>query len=140
MGRFWSFEGRRNGGDEGDRTPDLCNAIAALSQLSYVPWEFLPGEAANFECNQYKLKNQASRGHLPLNSGFRFSRNAATPSFLSSVEKQMAKRSTSLRRPSSRFERDANLTASFASCSAIGALSAIFAASSIVRSRSSAAG
>ncbi len=25
------------GGDEGDRTPDLCNAIAALSQLSYVP-------------------------------------------------------------------------------------------------------
>ena len=24
------------GGDEGDRTPDLCNAIAALSQLSYV--------------------------------------------------------------------------------------------------------
>ena len=24
-------------GDEGDRTPDLCNAIAALSQLSYVP-------------------------------------------------------------------------------------------------------
>ena len=27
----------RYGGDEGDRTPDLCNAIAALSQLSYVP-------------------------------------------------------------------------------------------------------
>ena len=26
------------GGDEGDRTPDLCNAIAALSQLSYVPF------------------------------------------------------------------------------------------------------
>ena len=26
-----------DGGDEGDRTPDLCNAIAALSQLSYVP-------------------------------------------------------------------------------------------------------
>lgn len=32
---------RRNlGGDEGDRTPDLCNAIAALSQLSYVPFNF----------------------------------------------------------------------------------------------------
>ncbi len=28
---------RKIGGDEGDRTPDLCNAIAALSQLSYVP-------------------------------------------------------------------------------------------------------
>jgi hypothetical protein len=26
-----------NGGDEGDRTPDLMNAIHALSQLSYVP-------------------------------------------------------------------------------------------------------
>jgi hypothetical protein len=25
------------GGAEGDRTPDLCNAIAALSQLSYGP-------------------------------------------------------------------------------------------------------
>ena len=25
------------GGVEGDRTPDLCNAIAALSQLSYDP-------------------------------------------------------------------------------------------------------
>jgi hypothetical protein len=24
-------------GDEGNRTPDLCSAIAALSQLSYVP-------------------------------------------------------------------------------------------------------
>ena len=24
-------------GDEGDRTPDLVNAIHALSQLSYVP-------------------------------------------------------------------------------------------------------
>jgi hypothetical protein len=29
--------GNKFGGDEGDRTPDLCNAIAALSQLSYVP-------------------------------------------------------------------------------------------------------
>ena len=26
-----------DGGDEGDRTPDLMNAIHALSQLSYVP-------------------------------------------------------------------------------------------------------
>ena len=28
---------RWSGGAEGDRTPDLCNAIAALSQLSYGP-------------------------------------------------------------------------------------------------------
>ena len=28
------------GGAEGDRTPDLCNAIAALSQLSYGPVPF----------------------------------------------------------------------------------------------------
>jgi hypothetical protein len=31
-----------NGGAEGDRTPDLCNAIAALSQLSYGPEPFSP--------------------------------------------------------------------------------------------------
>ena len=29
---------RRDGGDEGDRTPDLNAASVALSQLSYVPW------------------------------------------------------------------------------------------------------
>jgi hypothetical protein len=29
-------------GAEGDRTPDLCSAIAALSQLSYSPRGFLP--------------------------------------------------------------------------------------------------
>lgn len=28
------------GGDKGDRTPDLMNAIHALSQLSYVPDHF----------------------------------------------------------------------------------------------------
>ncbi len=27
----------RNGGDEGTRTPGLCLAKAALSQLSYIP-------------------------------------------------------------------------------------------------------
>ncbi len=31
---------RKDGGAEGDRTPDLCNAIAALSQLSYGPIDF----------------------------------------------------------------------------------------------------
>ena len=30
------------GGDEGDRTPDLMNAIHALSQLSYVPFFEIP--------------------------------------------------------------------------------------------------
>src|SRR3989304_5804912 len=29
--------GRRSGGDRGIRTPDLCDANAALSQLSYIP-------------------------------------------------------------------------------------------------------
>ena len=32
-----SIGGLLNGGDEGDRTPDLCIANAALSQLSYTP-------------------------------------------------------------------------------------------------------
>src|SRR3954449_3550977 len=31
-----------NGGAEGDRTPDLRNAIATLSQLSYGPTSFTP--------------------------------------------------------------------------------------------------
>jgi hypothetical protein len=31
-----------NGGAEGDRTPDLSSAIAALSQLSYGPWKQAP--------------------------------------------------------------------------------------------------
>lgn len=40
------------GGDEGDRTPDLMNAIHALSQLSYVPWTFRRRSAANNEFNE----------------------------------------------------------------------------------------
>ena len=42
---FWHEKGLRNskglyihdGGDEGDRTPDLLTASQALSQLSYAP-------------------------------------------------------------------------------------------------------
>ena len=34
-----------NGGAEGDRTPDLRNAIATLSQLSYGPEPFAPAWA-----------------------------------------------------------------------------------------------
>ena len=34
-----------DGGAEGDRTPDLCNAIAALSQLSYGPNPVAPFRA-----------------------------------------------------------------------------------------------
>lgn len=31
-----------SGGDKGDRTPDLVNAIHALSQLSYIPVDRAP--------------------------------------------------------------------------------------------------
>ena len=34
---FLSFSGAFRGGDEGDRTPYLLNAIQALSQVSYTP-------------------------------------------------------------------------------------------------------
>ena len=34
---YFNLLKNRNGGAEGDRTPDLCNAIAALSRLSYGP-------------------------------------------------------------------------------------------------------
>ncbi len=37
------------GGAEGDRTPDLCNAIAALSQLSYGPTRLPPGWSGGLE-------------------------------------------------------------------------------------------
>ena len=37
------------GGDEGDRTPDLMNAIHALSQLSYVPKRNYECRIANYE-------------------------------------------------------------------------------------------
>src|SRR5690349_16420716 len=81
-----------------------------------------------FDCGQ------AARApvYLPLKSAFRFSRNAFTPSSLSSLEKQSANRSTSRRSPSSRFDREASFTASFASRSAIGLFSAIRFATSIV--------
>jgi hypothetical protein len=36
------------GGVEGDRTPDLCNAIAALSQLSYDPVFRMHGMQSEF--------------------------------------------------------------------------------------------
>jgi hypothetical protein len=33
----WRTSGKADHGAEGSRTPDLCSAIAALSQLSYSP-------------------------------------------------------------------------------------------------------
>jgi hypothetical protein len=39
-GRFASRALAKAGGAEGDRTPDLRNAIATLSQLSYGPTSF----------------------------------------------------------------------------------------------------
>ena len=35
--QYYLFYSRKYGGAEGDRTPDLVNAIHALSQLSYGP-------------------------------------------------------------------------------------------------------
>src|SRR4029450_649848 len=90
--------------------------------------------------NKQNTHDQQKRLHRPLNAAFLFSKNALTPSFLSSVEKQSANRSTSRRKPSSRFERDASFTASFASCSAIGLFCAIACAICIVFVCSSSAG
>ena len=36
------------GGDEGDRTPDLLNAIQALSQLSYAPKDRLSSQHVDY--------------------------------------------------------------------------------------------
>src|SRR5262245_60857948 len=78
--------------------------------------------------------------YLPLNSGFRFSRNARTPSSLSSLEKHRAKRSISRSRPSRRLVRAAFFTEVLAIANAIGLFSAILLAISIVFASSSAAG
>ena len=42
----------RAGGDEGDRTPYLLNAIQALSQVSYTPTELLRYNITIFLKNQ----------------------------------------------------------------------------------------
>ena len=59
-------------GTEGDRTPDLCNAIAALSQLSYVPkltmqnakLKMQNAKEANVEFSEIRPTRQ---GHLMIN-------------------------------------------------------------------------
>jgi hypothetical protein len=49
------------GGVEGDRTPDLMNAIHALSQLSYDPLAVSP-RRANFESIEIHGLRQAFTG------------------------------------------------------------------------------
>ena len=40
-------------GGEGNRTPDLLNAIQALSQLSYTPGKFLPTDVSDRNLEGY---------------------------------------------------------------------------------------
>jgi hypothetical protein len=47
---------KKFGGDEGDRTPDLMNAIHALSQLSYVPFVF--NLLAEFDGLKYRMNSE----------------------------------------------------------------------------------
>lgn len=83
-------------------------------------------------CEEPSTKYKERKTYFPLNTGLRFWRKALTPSSLSSVAKQSAKRSTSRRRPSSRLEREAIFTASLARRTAIGPFSAMLLANSIV--------
>ena len=60
------------GGDEGNRTPDLMNAIHALSQLSYVPnaLRFIAEDggvltAAGGACQACVRASRASEIHAP---------------------------------------------------------------------------
>lgn len=46
------FRGRLGGGDKGDRTPDLVNAIHALSQLSYIPRDERVSTGALVTCQE----------------------------------------------------------------------------------------
>ena len=51
-----------SGGDEGDRTPDLLNAIQALSQLSYAPKSFTNDiiRKKGYFVNSFLTKSKAS--------------------------------------------------------------------------------
>src|SRR6266545_8292374 len=89
-------------------------------QVSSFGFRVQKNKLTGQRCGTRNRKLKLPKLYFPLNSGFRFSRNALTPSSLSSVEKQSAKRSTSRRKPSSRFDRDASFTASFARPNAIG--------------------
>ena len=55
--RFWSPRARKqgDGGAEGGRTPDLVNAIHALSQLSYSPTESAEATAGAEPCQSAAL-------------------------------------------------------------------------------------
>src|SRR5947209_6661536 len=112
---------------------------ARLYEESAVGYHAAPRGYAQTNDEHYDSQQVASF-YLPLNAGLRFSRKARTPSSLSSDEKQRAKRSTSRRKPSSRLEREASLTASFAMRSATGLFSAMRFAISIVLASRSAAG
>lgn len=49
------------GGDEGNRTPDLCHATAALSQLSYVPRTSVNDSKTAITVNKNTQKEAAPR-------------------------------------------------------------------------------
>ncbi len=48
-------------GAEGDRTPDLCSAIAALSQLSYRP-----GQATKLVTSPEPVNRGSARADIPI--------------------------------------------------------------------------
>jgi hypothetical protein len=60
--RLSTFDSRPQGenGDEGNRTPDLCSAIAALSHLSYIPGN-RPAEKAARHMVDQGLEPRTSR-------------------------------------------------------------------------------
>ena len=80
----------RGGGDEGDRTPDLCVANAALSQLSYIPTATTrrptrtPPESADatgiLPQTPPPGKTFPARAHFQTSSSIRFSSVSSTKS------------------------------------------------------------
>src|ERR1051325_2994861 len=140
-------EGKGGAADEEERAGDDAGLVGDLTDAR------LSNHDGRFRFDvERSVSHHATRGsnddpddeqqysHFPLNTGLRFSRNALTPSSLSSVEKHNANRSTSRRNPSSRLERDAIFTASFASCNAIGLFSEMRVAMFIVFACSCSAG
>jgi hypothetical protein len=62
-GQLSIFQLRTFNGAEGDRTPDLCSAIAALSQLSYSPAKYATDCPRTSRADpSHRIKKQKPRG------------------------------------------------------------------------------
>src|SRR5205814_1344530 len=118
---------RRRAGDEAGQVHDLQAGEYAINAHGLL---LIVGA----------IVNRFGLCHRPWNFGLRFARNAATPSFMSSVATHWARKDASMFSPSARLTSRPRLAASIASFTATGALAPILARMASAREMRSAAG